>query len=208
MLWAIIVVLLVLWALGLALDLSLPPLSSRMRRRIPTSATHLPERWALFTLIVLGESVVAVAVGVSGSSWKLSSATAAVLGFASVAAMWWLYFDRQADTVLRGSTMSVVVYSYAHIPLLIGLAATSAGLRLLIDGAGRSRLGAGASAAFVGGVVLYVLALVGTRSVTVGGSRRTGVSLKLDRTCTRTPWLRNSARMTRLRLATPAFAAA
>ena len=93
--------------------------------------------------------------------------------------MWWLYFDRQADTVLRGSTMSVVVYSYAHIPLLIGLAATSAGLRLLIDGAGRSRLGAGASAAFVGGVVLYVLALVGTRSVTVGGSRRTGVSLKL-----------------------------
>ena len=40
-------------------------------------------------------------------------------------------------------------------------------------------VGAGASAAFVGGVVLYVLALVGTRSVTVGGSRRTGVSLKL-----------------------------
>jgi hypothetical protein len=38
------------------------------------------------------------------------SATAAVLGFAAVAGIWWLYFDRQAS-VLRGSTMSVVVYS-------------------------------------------------------------------------------------------------
>src|SRR5207253_3362650 len=80
----------VVWGVALAIELSLPPLSTRLHRRISTSASHLPERWALFTLIVLGESVVAVAVGVSGSSWKLSSATAAVLGFTSVAAMWWL----------------------------------------------------------------------------------------------------------------------
>src|SRR5437868_2833587 len=50
------------WGAAQVLELSLPPLSTRLHRRIPTSATHLPERWALFTLIVLGESVAAVAV--------------------------------------------------------------------------------------------------------------------------------------------------
>ena len=102
-----------------------------------------------------------------------------MIGFTAVAAVWWLYFDRQANVVLRGSTMSVVVYSYAHIPLLMGLAAMSAGVRLLIERAGEPHLGAGASVALLGGVVLYVVSLVATRSVTVTGPRRRGVSLKL-----------------------------
>ena len=126
----------VVWVVAQVLELSLPPLSTHLHRRIPTSARHLPERWALFTLIVLGESVVAVAIATAGAHWHFTSAAAAVLGFASVAAIWWLSFDRQGDVALRGSTMSIVVYSYAHLPLLIGPAAMSAGLRLLIQRAG------------------------------------------------------------------------
>jgi len=169
----------VVWGLALTLELSLPPLSTQLHRRIPTSARHRPERWALFTLIVLGESVVAVAVGVSGASWRVSSASTAVLGFAAVAAIWWLYFDRQADIVLRGSTMSIVVYSYAHIPLLMGLAGMSAGLRVLIERAREDQLGTGGAVALLGGVVLYLAALIATRTVTVSGSRRLGITLKL-----------------------------
>jgi low temperature requirement protein LtrA len=169
----------VVWAVAQVLELSLPPLSTRLHRRIPTDPRHLPERWALFTLIVLGESVVAVAIATAGTSWHVSSAAAAVLGFAAVAAVWWLYFDHQANVVLRGSTMSVVVYSYAHIPLLIGLAAMSAGVRLLIERAGEDRLGVGASVALLGGVVLYLVSLIGTRIVTVRGAHRLGVTLKL-----------------------------
>jgi low temperature requirement protein LtrA len=169
----------VVWIVAQLFELSLPPLSTQLHRRIPTSPSHLPERWALFTLIVLGESVVAVAIATAGADWHLTSAAAAVLGFAAVAAIWWLYFDRQAGVVLRGSTMSVVVYSYAHLPLLIGLAAMSAGLRLLIERAGESHLGAGASVAFLGGAVLFLLSLIATRLVTVRGSHARGVSLKL-----------------------------
>ena len=80
----------VIWAIAQVLELSLPPLSTQLHRRIPVSASHLPERWALFTLIVLGESVVAVAIAISGASWHFSSAAAAVLGFAAVAGVWWL----------------------------------------------------------------------------------------------------------------------
>jgi low temperature requirement protein LtrA len=169
----------VVWMVAQVLELSLPPLSTQLHRRIPTSATHLPERWALFTLIVLGESVVAVAVATAGADWHFTSAAAAVLGFASVAAIWWLYFDRQGGVVLRGSTVAIVIYSYAHLPLLVGLAAMSAGLRLLIERAGEEHLGLGASVAFLGGAVLFLVSLIATRLVTVRGQHGLGVALKL-----------------------------
>ncbi len=168
----------VIWAVAQAFELSLPPLSLRLPRRVPTSGRHVPERWALFTLIVLGESVVAVGIGVADARWHAASAAAAVLGFAAVAAVWWLYFDRQANVVLRGSTLSVLIYSYAHLPLLMGLAAMSAGLWLLIDRAGAAHLGTGPSVALLGGAALFAVSLVATRTVTVG-PHRLGVLLKL-----------------------------
>ncbi len=169
----------VVWVIAQIFELSLPPLSTRLHRRIPTSATHLPERWALFTLIVLGESVVAVAVETSGQHWRIASVSAAVLGFSVVACVWWLYFDHQASVALRGSTISIVVYSYAHLPLLIGLAGMSAGVRMLIDRAGQAHLGASPSVALLGGTMLFLLSLVGMRMVTIRGQHQAGVLAKL-----------------------------
>jgi len=168
----------VLWGAALALELSLPPLSTRLHRTIPTSSSHLPERWALFMMIVIGESIVAVAVGTSDADWQVSSAAAAVLGFAAVAAVWWLYFDRMDEVVVRGSSPAMVVYSYAHLPLLMALAALGAGLRLLIDQAGADHLERGAAAALLGSLVLFLVSLVGTRSVTVSTGRRKGIAVK------------------------------
>jgi low temperature requirement protein LtrA len=169
----------VLWGVALALDLVLPPFSMLLPRRVPTSPIHLPERWALFTLIVLGESVVAVGLQTASADWHVRSAVAAVFGFTGVAAIWWLYFDRQAGVVLGPSAPVVMIYSYAHLPLLLGLAATSAGLRLLIENAGQDHLGLGASVAFLGGSVVFILSLVVTRVVIVGGRHRLGVGLKV-----------------------------
>lgn len=129
-------------------------------------------------MIVIGESVVAVAIETAGSQWRVDSAAAAVLGFIAVVAVWWLYFDRQEGVVLRGSAWSVVVYSYAHLPLLMGLAAMSAGMRLLIERAGQDQLGVGPSVALLGGVALFIASLVGTRTVTLGGPIRIGLTLK------------------------------
>jgi len=168
----------VVWGVALTLELSLPPLTMRMRQRVPTSASHVPERWALFTLIVLGESVVTVALSTAGSEWRADSAAAAVLGFAAVAGVWWLYFDRQASVVLAPRPSVALIYSYAHLPLLMGLAAMSAGMRLVIEHAGDGHLGVGPSVAYLGGVVFFILSLVATRSVTVGPNRL-GVALKL-----------------------------
>jgi low temperature requirement protein LtrA len=126
---------------ALAVELSLPPLTIRIRWRVPTSASHVPERCALFTLIVLGESVVAVALSTAGSVERLESASTAVLGFAAVDRHRWLHFDRQASVVLAPRLCVALISSYAHLPLLPGLAALSAGLRLVIDLAERDHLG-------------------------------------------------------------------
>jgi low temperature requirement protein LtrA len=128
---------------------------------------------------VLGESVAAVAIEARQTNWNVSSIFAAVLGFAAVAAVWWLYYEGMEGVALRGSTMSVVVYSYAHIPLLIGLAALGAGLRLLIEEARADHLAWGSAVALLGGVVIYLVSLIGMRTVTIQGGHRRGISLKL-----------------------------
>jgi low temperature requirement protein LtrA len=190
----------VVWGVAAALELSLPPLQVRMQQRVPTSASHVPERWALFTMIVIGESVVAIALETGGAEWRASTAAAAVLGFVVVVGVWWLYFDEQADVVLGGSRLSVLLYSYAHIPLLLGLAAMGAGVRLLIERGGAEHLGAGPATALLGGVALFLAAIVATRSVTVAGPRRRGATFNLGaaaialvltprrRCCRRSPW--------------------
>jgi low temperature requirement protein LtrA len=146
---------------------------------VPTHGGHVVERWGLFTLIVLGESVVVVALGTAGSEWQADSAAAAVAGFVAVAAAWWLYFDRLPGVEIRGSAPAIVTYSYAHLPLLMGLAAMGAGIALAIEHAGDVHLGAGASAAYLGGSALFLLALIVMRSVTVGGPHVVGAAVKL-----------------------------
>ena len=169
----------VLWGVALAVDLSLPPLSIRLIARVPTHGGHVVERWALFTLIVLGESVVVVALGTAGSDWQIESATAAVLGFTAVAGVWWLYFDALDAVEIRGSAPAILTYSLAHLPLLMGLAAMGAGIALVIEHAGDDHLGGGAAAVYLGAPALFLLALLVTRSVTVAGPHVLGMTLKL-----------------------------
>src|ERR671935_1012029 len=71
------------WVAAQVLELSLPPLTTRLHRRIRTSASHLPERWALFTLIVIGESVAAVAIATAGTDWRVGPPPPAPLRFSA-----------------------------------------------------------------------------------------------------------------------------
>jgi low temperature requirement protein LtrA len=170
----------VLWGIALALDLSLPPLSLPQIRRVPVHGGHVVERWGLFTLIVLGESVVVVALGTAGSEWQVDSAAAAVAGFVAVAGVWWLYFDRLPSLEIRGSATAILTYSLAHLPLLMGLASMGAGLALTIELAGDAQLGTGTSTTYLGGATLFLLALTVLRGVSVGGPHFVGAAVKLS----------------------------
>ena len=119
-----------LWALALAIDLGTPIGSGMRIRVVPIHASHIPERVGLFTIIVFGESILAVVIGTTTVSWGLESAAIAALGFVIAGALWWIYFDYVDTSVVRGSVLAGQTYLYAHLPLLIGLAALGAGIKL------------------------------------------------------------------------------
>jgi low temperature requirement protein LtrA len=160
----------VLWGVGLAVEYAMPVLAQRIHARIPVDPAHVPERFALFTIIVLGESVVAVALGTAHNDWRLASATTAALGFVSVACLWWVYFDRGMAGGLSSRTGSMQIYTRIHIPLLGALTAVGAGVHMLIQEAATGTAEAGAAWALDGGAALYLLCLTIAQHVTERGA--------------------------------------
>ena len=159
----------VLWGVALAWEYSLPWLVRRLHRSIPVHTSHVPERFALFTIVVLGESVLAVALGVAGRDWAPSAAAIAVLGFVAAAAVWWMYFGHGLEFAVERRPGAVLVFAYVHIPLLAALTAVGAGIALAIEHSSDPALDAGTRWAFAGGSALYLVCLtVAQRRMVLG----------------------------------------
>lgn len=116
------------WAVALAFDLATERVASRHTLALPPHATHLPERFGLFTLILLGEAMVAVMKGIQHQpEWTVAAATTALSAVGLLCAVWWGYFEaagaadhrhvRCADDCQR-----LAAWSQAHLPLYLGVA--------------------------------------------------------------------------------------
>ncbi len=88
----------VLWAVAVAVTAAGPLLTSLRSRQVPLHVEHLPERFALLVILVLGEAVGGAARGVHDASWTLTPMLIGVLAFAVAAGMWWIYFDITAPS--------------------------------------------------------------------------------------------------------------
>jgi low temperature requirement protein LtrA len=111
----------VLWGVAIANDLGAPPTSTGLHREAPTDPAHVPERLALFTLIVLGELVVTVGIAADGSKWNPAQVATAIGVFGISICLWWEYFERLGGHELPHSGVRIVTYAYAHLVLLGGL---------------------------------------------------------------------------------------
>jgi low temperature requirement protein LtrA len=126
-----------LWALAVAIELAAPIPAWQLIRHAPVHPAHIPERFGLLTIIVLGESVLAVVTGVSNVSWTLASGATAVAGFLTAAALWWIYFEFLDESVLTGrGVLGGLVYTYSHYLVVVGLAALGVGVKTAILAAG------------------------------------------------------------------------
>lgn len=126
-----------LWGAGLTIDHLTPVLTVQIQQRMPSlSMSRLPERLGLFTIIVLGESVIGVANGIAGLDGLSAGAGATgALGLALACALWWVYFDQVGDhhqRVGRHRSLWGIAWVYLHFPLLLGLTAIGAGTLELI----------------------------------------------------------------------------
>jgi low temperature requirement protein LtrA len=160
-----------LWALALVIDLGTPVRSGMRIQAAPIHPAHIPERVGLFTIIVFGESILAVVIGTTSVSWGVDSAAVAALGFVIAGALWWLYFDYVDTSVVRGTVLASQTYLYAHLPLLIGLAALGAGIKLAIKATAETGLTDEVSWIIGVGVALF-MASVALMHVATMRSRR------------------------------------
>jgi low temperature requirement protein LtrA len=97
---------------------------------------HIAERYGLFTIIVLGESVaaatVAVRTGLDTGEHFSAMVSVAAAGLVIVSALWWLYFDRPAHGLLTTLRTSIL-WGYGHYFILASAAAVGAGLAVVVD---------------------------------------------------------------------------
>ncbi len=91
----------VLWGIGLAIDFAMPITAGRLQSQFAPHVSHLPERMGLFTIIVLGESVLAVVTGVSNMEFDIYSMSILGLGLSIPFSLWWLYFDSVDGAPIR-----------------------------------------------------------------------------------------------------------
>ena len=126
-----------LWTIGLLIELLNPWLALRHIATLPrVSSSRLPERFGLFTIIVLGESIVGVISGVARNHEATAVGITAVLGLALAFGIWWVYFDFVASRPPRPGVWSTIFWVYLHLPMVIAIAATGAALLAVVDSQG------------------------------------------------------------------------
>ncbi len=161
------------WAIALSIDLATPWVMRHEQAAAPLDVSHLPERFGLFTILVLGESIAAVVAGLGHNQWAFVPTLTAALAVGVATAMWWLYFDNARGSVVRRKasvrrTWRPTVWIYTHLPLAAALAATGAALELAILDANHGPMAGGDRWLLVGASVgvMASLALIQLASTT------------------------------------------
>jgi low temperature requirement protein LtrA len=147
------------------LELSVPVWAERSGRPTAWHPDHIAERYGLFTLIVLGECVLAAtttvqaAIGATGLSASL--AVVAAGGLVLLFAIWWSYFDRPAAEGLRASPRSAFAWGYWHLLVFASLAAVGAGLQVVAETVDHHTLSDGTAAIALAVPVALFLVVLG-----------------------------------------------
>jgi len=135
-----------LWLVALAVDYGggltlfwVPGMRRMQGANWSVGVEHFAERFGLFIILVLGESI--VLTGATTSELELTSARilAFVGAFLGAAAIWWLYFTsvaRLGEHYLEVSEDRTILardtYTYLHVVFVAGIILTAAGDELVI----------------------------------------------------------------------------
>ena len=166
-----------IWGLAFAIDLGTPWLAVPHSVNVPPDAAHLPERFGLFTLILLGESVVAVMQGMeSQEDWTLAAATSAFLGMGISFLIWWWYFDgasgaSEQPVRTRREAIRFHIWSYAHFPLYLGIVVGGVCVQRIVTAASRATLTTTEATILTGAVTCVMVAMTAIGAASAGRGR-------------------------------------
>ncbi|MGW4118949.1 low temperature requirement protein A [Nocardia sp. NPDC004711] len=148
------------------------------------SPSHFAERYGLIVIIALGESIVSIGVGVAGLPISWSITVGSMLGLGVAGLLWWAYFDVAALVVEHamhraGGERRIQIarncYTFWHFPMIAGIVAMALGLKKVLNYVGGAQghslsdeLHGIPLFALYGGVIAYLVALVGFRHYATG----------------------------------------
>ncbi len=164
-----------LWLGALGLDLVaplatywLPHLGRTPMSQWQIEGAHFGERFQLFVIIVLGESIVLAGATASDTGLSIEVVAALLLAFLSSTALWWLYFGQVAGTVLERIRVATLeergqigrdIYTYLHLPIVAGIVLVAVADELVIAHPADELHDAGALVA-LGGPALFLAGLM------------------------------------------------
>ena len=171
----------VFWTAALALDYAGPAWLTRARLRglQQVAVAHFAERYSLFVIICLGESIVAIGLAANGSPVDAGLLAAVGFGLLATIGLWRTYFGKlavNAEQRLRQADGDVVLaaadgYSYLHLLIVAGIVVFAAGVRIAIDDP-TAPLPDSVRLCLCGGIALYLLSHAAFRLRMVGEINR------------------------------------
>ncbi|MFF4240490.1 low temperature requirement protein A [Actinomadura geliboluensis] len=144
------------------LDLSVPPIAERSGMTT-WHPHHIAERYGLFTIILLGESVLAATNAVQdvvAHGLHADLVTIALAGLAILFTLWWIYFSEPAGEGLAARRDWCFVWGYGHYLIFAALAALGAGLEVAVASAGEAHVDERTAVAAVAVPIAVVLVML------------------------------------------------
>ncbi len=159
-----------LWGASLVIDVMGTLVANRGSGGWRVSPAHFAERYGLFMIIVLGETIVATGLGAREIERDGTFVVSVVVAFAAVATLWWAYFGFTQSAAERTLTRTPVeqrgplardLYTLGHFPIALGIVFTAvAGEKTLahpddpLSAGGRAALGVGVAVFLLGFVLV------------------------------------------------------
>ena len=161
----------------------LPGVGATAMSQWQIEGAHFGERFQLFVIIALGESIVLAGATASDTGLSLEVVAALLLAFLSSTALWWLYFGQVAGRVferIRAATaeergqIGRDIYTYLHLPIVAGIVLVAVGDELVIAHPTDALHDSGALVA-LGGPALFLAGLMAC-AARIGQAQSTAAS--------------------------------
>lgn len=125
------------FAAAILIDIATPLFTLKQQARLPRlSSSKFPERFGLFTIIVLGEAVVGVITGVSeineAGDLRAGQLLGGGLGLMVGIGLWWVYFDFIARRPPKPNLAAALGWVYLHLVTVAAITATGAAISVAI----------------------------------------------------------------------------
>jgi len=122
------------WIAGLLVDVTTPFLCRPALKKAGVHKHHLPERFGLLVIILLGESIASLTSALTAQELTTQVLLIALLGFVSLSAIWWHYFEVMERVIINHELGAAQLIIYGHLPIFIGLALFASAIRQNIVG--------------------------------------------------------------------------